>query len=76
MMQTTIGLKLSFVDTLYKRADEYFDANRFGKYANGMFAAKAVLLLALYAGAYIYFIFFFTATSWYPSTTSPSLMSL
>src|SRR5680860_356652 len=57
-MHSTTGLKLTFVETLNKRADDYLNANRFGKYANGLFAAKAVLLLTIYAGAYIYFIFF------------------
>lgn len=57
-MQVTTEIKVSFVDTLYQRADNYFIANRFGKYANELFAIKSLALLTLYIGAYVYFVFY------------------
>ena len=48
----------SFANALYGRADVYFSASRCGKYATPLFWMKAALLLLLYAGSYIYFVFF------------------
>jgi len=57
-MQTTTEITVTFVDTLYKRAEDYFNGNRESKYGNGIFAAKAVAFLTIYAGSYIYFVFY------------------
>jgi len=55
-MQTIV--KMTFLETLYKRSDDYLDSNRFGKYANALFAVKGILLMAIYIGTYIYFILY------------------
>lgn len=48
---------ISFANMLYARADAYFGTCLHGKYATSMFWMKAALLLLLYAGSYIYFVF-------------------
>ena len=56
-MQEPIKGAKSFNETLYQKADEYFASQPLGKHATGVFAAKSVLLLAIYIAAYIHFLF-------------------
>ena len=53
----SITNKNSFINDLYQQASIYLAAQRFGKYANTGSIVKSFLLLVLYSGAYLYFLF-------------------
>ena len=50
--------KSSFAESLFAMADKYFQSQPLGKYANGVFYGKAVLLLISYLFCYVYFTFY------------------
>jgi len=50
--------KTSFAESLFARADNYFRSRDEGKLANGIFYAKATLLLFAYMFSYVYFTFY------------------
>ena len=55
-MQTQTHIKNSFAEDLYMKANAYFNRKQTGRYANGVFYAKGILLLVVYVTAYLYFI--------------------
>lgn len=57
-MQVLNTETMSFAESIYERAENYFNKQRASKYATGVFYLKNAFLLFTYVLAYIYFIFF------------------
>src|SRR5688572_27640976 len=59
-MQIQAQTNKTFSEDLYARAEQYFDEQKLGKYANGIFYAKASMLIITYLAAYFCFVFLAT----------------
>ena len=57
-MQILAQSNSPFAESLYSRTQQYLGERKSGKYANGIFYAKGIVLVIVYVAAYLYFIFF------------------
>ncbi|RYZ28168.1 MAG: fatty acid desaturase [Chitinophagaceae bacterium] len=57
MMQTATTQPANFVETLYKRAENYFETQPNKIYITSLGFVKSILLVLLYAGTYCFFLF-------------------
>ena len=57
-MQNSVQTNISFAESMHAKADRYFSEQKAGRYANGIYYTKGVVLVVAYLAAYLYFILF------------------